>query len=408
MNLYPISGVKALLTQAERRRDEASNQKSEEDKSNHQFRNNNSKPTTTTSNDTSTSAAAREFSNRSSTSNTSSSSINSNGDRPFTNEQVQIVETILKAKEGGSGAHYRVLGVGKDATDADLKKAYRKLALKLHPDKNSAPRADEAFKALGLAYATLSDAQKRTIYDRYGEEDPDNRGGGGGGGMRPGGVHFQGQEVNPEEIFNMFFGGGMPGGGIHHFGGPGGFRVYSTGFGPGFAFGGMPRRQQQAQQEQQETGSLFAQLLQLLPLLLILLMSFFNFPGETPTNHSGGNPYFSLTQTQLFPNPLKTKYTTVKEIPYFVSDKFMRTFQRDPYQLRQVEALVEKTYEKYLVSECHNQEQLKQKLENEAASATGEEKKSKLKRVQDFKLSRCNELNDFFPRVKVQSTNREL
>jgi len=408
LNLYPISGVKALLTQAERRRDEASNQKSEEDKSNHQFRNNNSKPTTTTSNDTSTSAAAREFSNRSSTSNTSSSSINSNGDRPFTNEQVQIVETILKAKEGGSGAHYRVLGVGKDATDADLKKAYRKLALKLHPDKNSAPRADEAFKALGLAYATLSDAQKRTIYDRYGEEDPDNRGGGGGGGMRPGGVHFQGQEVNPEEIFNMFFGGGMPGGGIHHFGGPGGFRVYSTGFGPGFAFGGMPRRQQQAQQEQQETGSLFAQLLQLLPLLLILLMSFFNFPGETPTNHSGGNPYFSLTQTQLFPNPLKTKYTTVKEIPYFVSDKFMRTFQRDPYQLRQVEALVEKTYEKYLVSECHNQEQLKQKLENEAASATGEEKKSKLKRVQDFKLSRCNELNDFFPRVKVQSTNREL
>ena len=66
----------------------------------------------------------------------------------------------------------------------------------------------EAFKAVGLAYGTLSDSQKRTIYDRYGDEDPDNTG---GGGMRrgAGGVHFRpGQEVSPEEIFNMFFGGG--------------------------------------------------------------------------------------------------------------------------------------------------------------------------------------------------------
>ena len=399
LSLYPIPGVKALLTQAERRRDEAANKNEEDD--NNTFRNRSS-----ASNNDTAAAAASGFAARNSSSNISSSS-----DRPYTDEQVNIVETVLKAKEGGSGAHYRVLGLGKDATDADLKKAYRKLALRLHPDKNNAPRADEAFKALGLAYATLSDAQKRTIYDRYGDEDPDNRGvgGGGGGGMRPGGVHFQGQEVNPEDIFNMFFGGGMPGGGMHQFGGPGGFRVYSTGFGPGFAFGGMPRRQQQQpQQQQQETGGLFAQLLQLLPLLLILLMSFFNFPGETPTNHSGGNPYFSLTQTQSFPNPLKTKYTQVKEIPYFVSDKFMRTFQRDPFQLRQVEVLVEKTYEKYLVHECNNQEKLKRKLENEAMASTGEDKDRKLKRVQDFELTRCNELNDLFPRVKVKPTNREL
>jgi DnaJ family protein B protein 12 len=325
-------------------------------------------------------------------------------DRPYTDEQVQIVETVLKAKDGGSGAHYRVLGVGKDATDADLKKAYRKLALKLHPDKNSAPRADEAFKALGLAYATLSDTQKRTIYDRYGEEDPDNRGG--GGGMRPGGVHFQGQEVNPEEIFNMFFGGGMPGGGIHHFGGPGGFRVYSTGFGPGFAFGGIPRRQQpQQQQQEQETGGLFAQLIQLLPLLVILFMSFFNFPGETGTGHTGGNPYFSLTQTQSFTNPLKTRFTKVKDIPYFVSDKFTRTYQRDPYQLRQVEQMVEKSYHRYLVNECRNQEQFKKKLENEATASVGDDKERRLKQVQEFSLSRCEELNDLFPSTKENANS---
>ncbi|EED94489.1 predicted protein, partial [Thalassiosira pseudonana CCMP1335] len=68
--------------------------------------------------------------------------------------------------------HYRVLGIEASADEAAIKKAYRKLALKLHPDKNSAPHSDEAFKAVGLAYATLSDSQKRAIYDRYGDEDP--------------------------------------------------------------------------------------------------------------------------------------------------------------------------------------------------------------------------------------------
>jgi len=60
--------------------------------------------------------------------------------------------------------------VSKDATDTDLKKAYRKLALQFHPDKNKAPGATEAFKAIGNAFAILSDAEKRKQYDLYGSE----------------------------------------------------------------------------------------------------------------------------------------------------------------------------------------------------------------------------------------------
>jgi len=171
--------------------------------------------------------------------------------------------------------------------------------LKLHPDKNSAPQADDAFKALGLAYATLSDREKRTIYDRYGDEDPDNRGGGGGGGagmrrhggggMGPG-VHFNGQNVNPEDIFNMFFGGGMPGGVHFNAGGMprGGFS----------GFGGQPRpgqRQNPNAQQQGEEGGGARALLQLLPVLLLFVLSFFNVPGETTSGHTGGSTYFSLT-----------------------------------------------------------------------------------------------------------------
>ena len=66
--------------------------------------------------------------------------------------------------------YYKTLGVSRSATDDELKKAYRKLALKYHPDKNKSPEAEEKFKAIGEAYDVLSDARKRQVYDQYGEE----------------------------------------------------------------------------------------------------------------------------------------------------------------------------------------------------------------------------------------------
>uniref|UniRef100_A0A914GV18 Uncharacterized protein n=1 Tax=Globodera rostochiensis TaxID=31243 RepID=A0A914GV18_GLORO len=89
--------------------------------------------------------------------------------------------------------YYEILEVHVTATDHDLKKAYRKLALKYHPDKN--PNEGERFKLISQAYEVLSDAEKRKIYDEYGEEGL--KGGGEGGGMH-----------NPMDIFEMFFGGG--------------------------------------------------------------------------------------------------------------------------------------------------------------------------------------------------------
>jgi DnaJ homolog subfamily B member 12 len=156
---------------------------------------------------------------------------------------------------------------------------------------NSAPHSDEAFKAVGLAYATLSDAHKRTIYDRYGEEDPDNRGGSGGGGMRQ-----AGQEMSPEDIFNAFFGGGMPGGGGM---GPG-VHFYSTGFGGPmhFQYGGGPRRRQQqqtrAQQQQQEQQAAWGMLMQFIPILLFVVLSFLSQSSTSLNAVPGENQYFSL------------------------------------------------------------------------------------------------------------------
>lgn len=320
---------------------------------------------------------------------------------------VETVERILKAKEGGRGAHYRVMGIAPNATETEIKKAYRKTAIKVHPDKNSAPHADEAFKAVGLAYATLSDSQKRAIYDRYGEEDPDNRGGGMGGMRRgPGGVNFRpGQEVNPEDIFNMFFGGGM--GGMHR--GPGGVH-FSTNF------GGNGFRQQQQQQQRRRPGQRpqepdppgLANLIQLLPFLVIMLLSFFNMnndysggdggSGNGNNKSPGLNRYFTLHSVDPFVNPLQTKLTAVKDIPYFVDTKFMRTLYRDRYQLAQVERMVERAYENYLVDECNNQRRHKKSLLKEAQDkATEEEIEVARRTAEKFELFRCVELNEIFP-----------
>jgi molecular chaperone DnaJ len=95
--------------------------------------------------------------------------------------------------------YYVVLGIEKGATEEEIKKAYRRLAVKHHPDKNPDDKtAEEQFKELGEAYEVLSDPQKRTLYDQYGHAAFDRR----AGAQARGGFH------DPFEVFREVFGGG--------------------------------------------------------------------------------------------------------------------------------------------------------------------------------------------------------
>lgn len=142
-----------------------------------------------------------------------SSTTPSNDDiaKDYTIEQLELCRRIKRCKD-----YYEVLNVTKEATDTEIKKSYKKLALQLHPDKNRAPGAVEAFKTLGNAAGVLTDTEKRKNYDLYGVEGRksinrhqyhDNheyehayRGASSG---------FE-SDFTAEELFDMFFGNGFP------------------------------------------------------------------------------------------------------------------------------------------------------------------------------------------------------
>ncbi|KAF9175340.1 hypothetical protein BGX21_002924 [Mortierella sp. AD011] len=246
-------------------------------------------------------------------------------EREYTSEQAASVRAIRSS----GGDFYKVLGVKKDATDSEIKKAYRKLALLMHPDKNGAPGADEAFKIVSKAFSVLSDPQKRAIFDQHGPDEGRNsrvnydR-------AHPAGHQFgrrgmQGDEISPEELFNMFFGGG---GSFHSTSSRSRTQNYQQ-------RQEYYRQQHQFQRQQRanatnnaDLGNNLGGLIQLMPLILLILVTLSSGlfsssgPGSLHTNSPAND--FSLRPRDMYTT---ARHTTTRKVPYFVNDaRFMNTY----------------------------------------------------------------------------------
>ncbi|GMF15882.1 unnamed protein product [Phytophthora lilii] len=170
--MYPLPGVEAMRDRAKAELDKASAPRAQ--------------PTSPRGG--ASSAGVRHRAAPAAAASAPSRSPSSEPSRPYTSEQLQMVRKIKACKN-----HYEVLAVQQTATENEVKKAYRK---------NSAPGAEDAFKAVGKAFAILSDPDKRAHYDRYGDDAPVQQ-------QQQGRRYAQEDDITPEEIFNMFFGGGF-------------------------------------------------------------------------------------------------------------------------------------------------------------------------------------------------------
>ncbi|XP_068611132.1 dnaJ homolog subfamily B member 9a [Brachionichthys hirsutus] len=123
-----------------------------------------------------------------------------------------ISEFILATRD-----YYDILGVTKDATELQIKKAFHKLALKYHPDRNKRPDAEAKFREVAEAYETLSNDKRRRDYDRFGHGPSAGRGGGGGGGGAEYDFNQHYQSFKFDDIFKDFDHFGQQQRHQHHF-----------------------------------------------------------------------------------------------------------------------------------------------------------------------------------------------
>ncbi|KAF8034464.1 hypothetical protein BT93_C0696 [Corymbia citriodora subsp. variegata] len=255
-----------------------------------------------------------------------SSSSASSGGVSYTEEQITMVRQIRKKKD-----FYEILGVERSCSVEDVRKAYRKLSLKVHPDKNKAPGAEEAFKAVSKAFQCLSDEESRKKYDVTGSDEPVHMAQAARRGPAQGFTGFYEAEFDADEIFRNFFFGGM--------------HPATTQY-RGFSFGtGMGARQAA---DNGSSGFNMRMLIQLLPVILILLLNF--LPSS--------DPIYSLSRTY----PYEYKYTTQRGVNYYVksTSKFDQDYPPDSHERARLEVKIDRDYISILAQNCRVEMQRRQ------------------------------------------------
>eukprot|EP01102_Stenamoeba_stenopodia_P016056 TRINITY_DN5557_c0_g2_i1.p1 TRINITY_DN5557_c0_g2~~TRINITY_DN5557_c0_g2_i1.p1 ORF type:complete len:382 (+),score=85.56 TRINITY_DN5557_c0_g2_i1:348-1493(+) len=269
----------------------------------------------------------------------------------FTREEVEIVARIKRTQ-----CYYELLGVTKEATVEEIKKSYKKMARTIHPDKNKAPGAEEAFKTVTKAYECLTDPSKRRLYDLGGERYVERT------QSAPPGAHFgrggfYAEEISPDELFEIFLGLRRP-----H---------------------GVRRGPRYAPQRREETTETF-NFTSLIPLIFLLfLFALFS----TSTNRDAGYANeFQLNPTRYYPNK---RITSNLAIPYYVRNDFNPNVYKD--EMDSFEGFIEKSWLRYIQNQCYQEQQQKARLESHARWTYDAAKRQKLQeKIDSFQMPSCD------------------
>ncbi|KAL9161315.1 hypothetical protein ABFS82_07G013600 [Erythranthe guttata] len=253
----------------------------------------------------------------------------SNGERSYTEEHVHLVRQIKTKKD-----YYAILGVEKKCTVEEIRKAYRKLSLKVHPDKNKAPGSEDAFKKVSKAFKCLSDDESRRQYDHtglvdefeYNQQHQVRR------RTRRTGNDFFDDDFDPDEIFRAFFGQRDV---FRH------AHVYRT----------RTHNNAGAAHQREDLGGggpNIMLLLQLLPFLIIILLAYLPF----------SEPEYSLQKNYSYQHK---KMTEKHGVEFFVkSPQFDENYPIGSSARNDVENNVIKDYKHMLGRYCHIEMQRRQ------------------------------------------------
>ncbi|PSS18222.1 Chaperone protein like [Actinidia chinensis var. chinensis] len=249
----------------------------------------------------------------------------SNGERNYTEEHVQLIRQIKRSKD-----YYDILGLEKKCSVEEIRKAYRKLSLKVHPDKNKAPGSEEAFKKVSKAFKCLSSDDSRRQYDQTGlvDEFEYNQQYNVRRRRRRTGNDFFDDDFDPDEIFRSFFGQ------------TDNFRtshVYRT--------RGTTNQQRE---DSGGTGPNLMVLLQILPFLIIFLLAYLPF----------SEPDYSLQKNYSYQFPKTTEKHGVEF--YVKSPDFDQNFPLGSPARGNIEDSVIRDYKNLLGRYCHIELQRRQ------------------------------------------------
>ncbi|CAF0718881.1 unnamed protein product [Brachionus calyciflorus] len=282
-------------------------------------------------------------------------------EKEYSSDQIDAVKKIKSCRD-----FYEILGVPKTSSDADLKKAYRKLALQFHPDKNKAPGATEAFKAIGKAFAVLSDAQKRRQYDELGPESFDDTVQSSSSTRhrhqtRTGHYntyYWNDDDFSADELFNIFFGTGATAR-RHH-----------------------PHRTHTYNQNNFNLNSTnnYAVFFQLMPILIIVALSLLS-------NLMIGEPVYNLQRTSKFAH---RRQTNEHKVPYYVKSDFRID---NGHELNRLEKQIEEELHTELRQNCYREKTYKETAMWRARNY-GDERL--LRKASEYETPSCDRIKNIF------------